>query len=413
MTVNKPVTLWQMVSQVPHRLFFATGCFFLILPVVWWTHLLIIQNMGISYPMSVVPKEAHAFFMIYGMTTQFILGFAMTVFPRWLDEEAIHPMQYKAIFFLMISGFILFTLGLALGKWVVAAGAFVITVGFVTTSMILWQVLKNSKMPDKLQANITWIAIASGGLGSFAYCLYSLFPEQYLLYRICYGLGVYFYIPMVILAVAYRMVPFFTSVVLKEFEAVRIPWVLKVWCAFWGLKALFFIFDFSQGYLLSDSVLLIATIIQFRKWAFGQKKPVMLLSYLYHSMIWFPISNLIFIFAGAYALLEGYPNPMLELAGLHALTIGGISSMIYSMATRVSLGHSGRPLVTNRFEDGMFWLLQGAVVSRVGFELMGLVDVSWIQYNYISGILWTLAFLPWILRFLPIYLTPRVDGKPG
>jgi uncharacterized protein involved in response to NO len=31
----------------------------------------------------------------------------------------------------------------------------------------------------------------------------------------------------------------------------------------------------------------------------------------------------------------------------------------------------------------------------------------------LAAVGWLLAFLPWVLRSLGIYLSPRADGKPG
>src|SRR5690606_19752171 len=47
-----------------------------------------------------------------------------------------------------------------------------------------------------------------------------------------------------------------------------------------------------------------------------------------------------YILIGAAAFGWGLP----ATAGLHALTVGGIGGMILAMMTRVSLGHTGRPL---------------------------------------------------------------------
>lgn len=405
--------LWLVVSQAPHRLFFSSGCFYLLLPVVWWTHWLILRNFGTSYTMTTIPKEMHLIYLVYGMATQFILGFILTVFPRWLGTNSIPRSQYVLIFFLMNGGLLVMTLGMGSSRWIVALGAFILSVAFAVTSRVLWSVLESVDHPDTYQARITWIAISSAGLGVFAYSLYSIFPEFPLFYRVTFAVGVYFFVPMVILSVGYRMVPFFTSGVIPGFQIIRLEKVLTVWLFFLGFKAIAHILNFPQGYVVTDTVLLIATLIQFRTWAFFRKRPVMLLTYLYHSMIWFPISCLLFIANGVWAIMRGTGNPLLELAGVHALTIGFFGCMIFSMATRVSRGHSGRPLMTDLYENSLYYLLQLSALSRVGFELLGLIDVVWLQYTYISGILWLVVFLLWIVRYLPIYLQPRIDGQPG
>ncbi len=413
MNDTKSLGKWSVLSQAPHRLFFASGCFYSLLPVIWWTHWLILRSLGISYPMSLIPREMHLVLMVYGMVTQFILGFILTVFPRWLGTYPVVRKQYLSIFYLMQAGLIGLVIGSLFSRWVVATSAFVLTIGFVLVSHVLWNVLKSASGRDEFLPRATWIALSSAIPGMFAYCLYNIFPEFPLLYRITFAVGVYFFVPLVILTVAYRMVPFFTSTIMPGFEVIRFEWVLTIWSLFSGIKVLLYLFDLPGGYLLTDTVLLFTALYQFRTWAFFKKRPAMLLTYLYHSMFWFPISCLFFILNGLWAIVHGSGNPILELAGIHGLTIGFFGCMIFSMATRVSKGHSGRPLMTDSYENALFYLLQLSVVSRITIELMGLWDVIWIQYTYVSGVLWLLVFLFWTIRYLPIYLVPRLDGQPG
>jgi uncharacterized protein involved in response to NO len=405
--------LWITVSQAPHRLFFATGCIYLLLPILWWTHWLILRNSGTSYSMTATPKDIHLVYMIYGMSMHFILGFAITVFPRWLGTDPIPRLQYVTIFSLLNGGFLVMTVGLFSSHWLIALGSFIISISFIVSSQVLGNVLRMVEHTDTYQPRITWLAISSAGLGSGAFSLYAIFPEFSFLYRITFGVGVYFFVPLVVLSVGYRMVPFFTSTVISEFKIVRLQWVLTTWSLFLALKTFLHVVDYPEGYLVTDAVLLVATLVQFKTWAFNRKRPVMLLTYLYHSMIWFPLSSLFFIADGLWAVVYGVANPLLELAGIHALTIGFFGCMVYSMVTRVSRGHSGRPLMTDLYEDTLYYLLHLSVVSRISFELLGLLDTKWLQYTFVTGVLWLVVFVLWAIRYLPIYFRPRIDGQPG
>jgi uncharacterized protein involved in response to NO len=79
------------------------------------------------------------------------------------------------------------------------------------------------------------------------------------------------------------------------------------------------------------------------------------------------------------------------------------------MVTRVTQGHSGRPLELGRIPALAFVLLQGVAALRVAAE--GLPDS--LAWQASAAIGWLLAFAPWVLRSLAIYATPRIDGKPG
>ncbi len=95
----------------------------------------------------------------------------------------------------------------------------------------------------------------------------------------------------------------------------------------------------------------------------------------------------------------------------HALTIGVIGGMTIGMMTRTARGHSGRPLVADRFEVACYLLVQLAAIVRVfgGIALPDLYRATVV----ISGLCWSAAFALYAARYWPILTRPRLDGKPG
>jgi uncharacterized protein involved in response to NO len=96
-------------------------------------------------------------------------------------------------------------------------------------------------------------------------------------------------------------------------------------------------------------------------------------------------------------------------AWIHALTIGALSSMMMAMMMRSSLGHTGRPLVANGADITAFLLLQFAAMTRVVAASIG----DYRSMVILSGVLWILAFVLFLARYLPMLMRPRADGKPG
>lgn len=96
---------------------------------------------------------------------------------------------------------------------------------------------------------------------------------------------------------------------------------------------------------------------------------------------------------------------------IHALTVGAIGGLTLGMMTRTARGHTGRPLVADGFELTMFLLIQVAAVVRVfgGIASSGLYMTS-IQ---LSGLIWSVAFGLFAVRYWPVLTRPRLDGKPG
>ena len=98
------------------------------------------------------------------------------------------------------------------------------------------------------------------------------------------------------------------------------------------------------------------------------------------------------------------------LAPLHALGIGFFSGMILAMASRVTLGHSGRPLELDRAIWLLFLGFQATAVIRIVADL---VPAMAAVFYLLAALVWLGCFGMWAFRFAPIYWRARVDGKPG
>jgi uncharacterized protein involved in response to NO len=105
-----------------------------------------------------------------------------------------------------------------------------------------------------------------------------------------------------------------------------------------------------------------------------------------------------------------YPALPASLA-THALTVGAIGSLTLGMMARVSLGHSGRPLVA---PPAMIWAFAAvtlAACARVFGPL--LFPGAYLLTLVVAGALWTAAFLLYLVAYAPILARPRVDGRAG
>jgi len=100
-----------------------------------------------------------------------------------------------------------------------------------------------------------------------------------------------------------------------------------------------------------------------------------------------------------------------ELLAIHALTIGAIGGMTIGMMTRTARGHTGRPLVADRFEVICYVLVALAAAIRV-FGGMLLPD-AYVATVVVSGLCWSAAFALYAVRYWPVLSRPRLDGKPG
>ena len=100
----------------------------------------------------------------------------------------------------------------------------------------------------------------------------------------------------------------------------------------------------------------------------------------------------------------------LGLVPLHVLMLGFIGTMLLAMATRVTLGHSGRQLAADQPTWVLFWLYHAVILLRTGAELF----LSRPGHGYLAAaLLWLACFGWWYRRYAVMYLIPRADGAPG
>ena len=132
-----------------------------------------------------------------------------------------------------------------------------------------------------------------------------------------------------------------------------------------------------------------------------------LLAALHLAFAWLPIAFALYAAQSLIAFSGG--GFLLGRAPVHALTIGFFGSMLVAMVTRVTQGHSGRPLEMGAIPWLTFVLLQFVACVRIYAEFAH--DAP--RWLVIAAFGWLLAFLPWVARSLWIFATPRIDGKPG
>lgn len=99
-------------------------------------------------------------------------------------------------------------------------------------------------------------------------------------------------------------------------------------------------------------------------------------------------------------------------AGIHALTLGAIGSMIIGMMSRVALGHTGRSIVPAPLTVAAYWLVNAAALLRM-MSALTWDDTLRAASLMSSGALWSLAFACFVIVYWPILSRPRADGRAG
>ncbi|MFW2405442.1 MAG: NnrS family protein [Gammaproteobacteria bacterium] len=123
-----------------------------------------------------------------------------------------------------------------------------------------------------------------------------------------------------------------------------------------------------------------------------------LLFVLHIAYLWFPLGYALV----ALSVFGGY----LPSAAMHALTIGAITGMIIAMMTRVSLGHTGRPLHAARITVFVYVLWMLSTLVRLSGPLLGDWYILTVET---AATIWMVAFVLFAWVYWPILAKPRVD----
>ncbi|MGE0719995.1 MAG: NnrS family protein [Alphaproteobacteria bacterium] len=115
--------------------------------------------------------------------------------------------------------------------------------------------------------------------------------------------------------------------------------------------------------------------------------------------------------AGAALLAAAHLGWLPRTAGLHAWGAGAVGTMLIAVMSRASLGHGGRVLAPDASTVAAYCLVFAGAALRVGGAVAG--GRSEMALLTLGGGAWSLGYLLFGLRFLPIWLRPRADGRPG
>jgi len=94
-------------------------------------------------------------------------------------------------------------------------------------------------------------------------------------------------------------------------------------------------------------------------------------------------------------------------AGIHAWTAGAIGTMTLAVMTRVSLGHSGHPLLASIMTQLLYLAVLAAALTRICAAIVPQCSNGLLP---LSGLLWAAGFLGFGASYAPILLMRRRDS---
>lgn len=402
-----------LLAAAPHRLLFFVGAVNVLAAMAWWAAWLVALRWPTwSMPQPPLPMPAgwgHGLVMSYQVFTPFIFGFLLTVFPRWTGRPALDRWHYVPIGLGLFGGQALTLIGLCGLAQVLHAGLLLTAAGWLCGLLGLGRVLRGLPRPD--WHALSCLAAATIGLvGLMLFVAWWHAPAHGLFGFAALKLGVLGFLLPTFLTVVHRMLPFFAAAVVPGYRVWRPNGLLAaIWTLLATHLALELRHDHAWLWLPDLALAALACLWLWRIWpaaAAGTRLPGLLLV-LFVALCWLPLAFA--LYAAQSLLLATTGEFLLGRAPVHALTIGLFGSLLVAMVTRVTHGHSGRPLAMSATAWFAFVAVQVTAIMRVAAELAA---DAW-AWQALAALAWLLAFLPWVARHTGIYLAPRVDGKSG
>ena len=400
-----------VLFAAPHRPMFLAGTVQALAVMVFWSLELGGRYLGLwpvpAWPLLAVfpPSVLHALLLSCGVFPFFMFGFILTAGPRWQGAGELSQRDFVPAFVLLAAGWLLVWAALLLPRLIVP-GLVLVLGGWVAVALLLTHLARH-RTTDR--EHIGFVALA-GWLGVAAMGAFAVFagggPLPWARFGI--SLAVWGFLLPVFLAVAHRMLPFFTSSALRGYVVHRPQWALRSLIGLSFVHGGLAFLELTDWLWLADlPAMLVAVRLTWLWWsraAFANR----MLSVLHVAFAWLGVAFALFT---VQSLLRNTLPGFLGQAPLHALTLGFFASMLIGMASRVTMGHSGRPVAADDAMWRAFCMMQAAAVLRVISELPALPGGHHLMW--LSSLLWLIAFELWAWRYAPAFWRPRADGKAG
>lgn len=397
---SEQVSFPRMCCEEPFRLFFPLGLVSGIVGLVLWP-------LFLSGAMSIYPGIMHARLMIEGFMGAFIIGFLGTAGPRLLSAPHFTRTELGVLLTLYLS-----TVAAHLSAWAALGdGLFSILLASLIVILARRFVRRDELPPPNFVLVIC--GLLCGAAGAAVSALTTRFPDWPRLHYFGTLLLSQGFVLLPVLGVGVFLFPRFLGVPfgaeLADLRRATPQWKRKAIYAAFAVVA--FIGSFaieSAGLIRAAGTLRFASATAY---VISQMPTVLkfgrasLLGQFVRVSVWLLLLGLLWpVFLPAY-----------RVAGLHIVFIGGFMLAVFTVATRVMLGHSGQIHLCKRplpFLIATTVLLSLGLFTRVSADFLSSVAGRNIHLIY-AAILCIAAALVWGIRLVPRVFVPDTDEVPA
>jgi uncharacterized protein involved in response to NO len=354
---------------------------------------------GETLPSRFDPLTWHIHAMLFGFVFAAIAGFMLTAIPNWTERPPIRGKALAGLFAVWLLGRIACLVSVFIPLWLAAAVdlAFpVVLCAVATREIVVPRNWRNLMMP---------IPVAVLGIADLLMYLELAGIE------LPAGLGWRLAIAAIvalITAIGGRIIPAFTrNWLLKRGETARLPagHGLLDRFALGALHAGLVGWAFLPASRPIGGLLVLAALLNLcllARWRGLASASEPLLMILHVGYLWVAVGV---VLLGLSLLTDVVP----EAAAVHAFTAGAIGTMVLAVMTRVSRGHTGRPLEADIRTNLIYGTIVFAGVTRVAGAFTTESSMTLLQ---ISALLWVFSFGLFALTYGPMLTSPRINGGP-
>jgi len=380
------------------RPFFLSGAAFSIVAIILW----LLMYKG---AVNLLPLGGgywwHIHEMIFGFGCAIIAGFLLTAVQNWTGVRGAQGSTLLILFLLWLAGRVVVLFPSLLGEILTT----IIDLSFLP---VVAFVLAKPIIAIKQYRNLFFVPLLMlFTIANLEMHLAIYFPDTFTVTFSAYA-GVLL-VTFLMSVMAGRVTPMFTANGTKTTKATPLPWLDKITNGSLGITMFSLLLQpvvgFSETFF--GVILIIAGIFQTIRWMRWRPWITLGVPLLWsiHLSIKFIAYGLIIL--GLSYLIDEIPSNHIW----HLLTVGGMGGLILAMISRVSLGHTGRPLSPPKAMTLAYILITlAALIRALGPWVLPEKTLLFID---ISGTFWLLAFGIFVVTYGPMLMSARKDGRPG
>ncbi len=373
------------------RPFFLAAALWSVIALLIW---IVLLSAGTTLPSRFDPLGWHIHEMLFGFVPAAIAGFLLTAIPTWTGRRPIQGELLAALSGVSILG----RLAVLVSSWLPLWLSIAVDVSFL---LLLSATAANEIIASRNWRNLA-MPVPVAVLAAANLLMHLEIAGEAVPPGLGWRLGLAT-IMILISVVGARIIPAFTRNWLVNRRSAPLPAALglldraPLGLLHAGLIGWAFAPQFrSFGILLVLAA--IANCLRLLRWQGLRTFAEPLLAILHVGYLW--------LIGGSGLLGASMLTDIIPLsAAIHAMTAGAIGTMILAVMTRVSFGHTGRPLHADRATSLMYATITGAAIARISAAF---ATTSYMPLLELSAALWIAAFGIFLIHYGPLLTSARV-----